>query len=427
MPTQPKFWGSLFGANLIVRLGLFHLLHRIVDTLDSKCELHWKGLVSLKNSVCKHDPDDMAAPLTSLGDGTFGRDGKKHTAADVELLRHSKRWKERCDPFLKKVIQPEKVIKHEIERWIVDYKDQVDSQGRALFTRKTEKIAMEQTTKVTWVADPQNIEMCRKIPAGKRSSHQLPKWQSNRPESGLEKFHEHLAHLANTGSGKELADALTLGGTADYNVKARWREHVNKKKLLGQEIPGSVEYLDEPRFFDHSRLEGLNRRAIGLGLRPIFDFIVTPGKDTGEVFLSKYHEQQEKRNSSVSQDKGTKLCLCRHCRAYLPSEPAMPSIPEEFFENDAVERDQEPAPEPEQHCGQRIDQCKINSMIADARPPPAAPWFCPAPLSVDSSNCCFGWPPFYCKKKLDYYNRKYHGGGRKGRPPNCEFNCQGQK
>jgi hypothetical protein len=426
-PHNQDFWRSLFGANLIVRLGLFHLLHRIVDTLDSKCEMYWKGLVSLKKSVYKYDPDDMAALLTSLGDGTFGRDGKKHTAADVELLRHSKRWKERCDPFLKKVIQPEMVIKFAIERWIVDYKDKVDSQGRALFTRKTEKIAMEQTTKVKWVADPQNIEMYRKIPAGKRSSHQLPKWQSNRPESGLEKFHEHLAHLANTGSGKELADALTLGGTADYNVKARWREHVNQKKLLGQEIPGSVEYLDEPRFYDHSRLEALNRRAIGLGLRPIFDFIVTPGKDTGEVFLSKYYEQQEKRNSSVSQDKNTKLCLCRHCQAYSPSDPAMPSIPEEFFENDAVERDQEPAPEPEQHCGQRIDQYKINSMIVDARPPPVAPWFYSGPVSVAPSNCCFGWPPFYCKKKLDYYNRKYHGGGRKGRPPNCEFNCQGQK
>ena len=51
--------------------------------------------------------------------------------------------------------------------------------------------------------------------------HQLPKWQSNRPESGLEKFTEFLAHLANTGSGKELADSLSVGGTADHNVKAR--------------------------------------------------------------------------------------------------------------------------------------------------------------------------------------------------------------
>ena len=45
----------LFGANLEVHLGLFHRLHRIVDTLDPKCELYWKGLVTLKKSVCRYD------------------------------------------------------------------------------------------------------------------------------------------------------------------------------------------------------------------------------------------------------------------------------------------------------------------------------------------------------------------------------------
>jgi hypothetical protein len=63
--------------------------------------MHWKGLVSLKESVCTHDEDDLSGLLTSLRDGSFSRDGKKHTTADVEVLRHSKRWKERCDPCLK--------------------------------------------------------------------------------------------------------------------------------------------------------------------------------------------------------------------------------------------------------------------------------------------------------------------------------------
>jgi hypothetical protein len=308
-------------------------------------------------------------------------------------------------------------------------KDKEDSQGRALFTRKTEKIAREQTTKVQWVADPRNIEMHQKIPAAKRSLHQLPKWLSNRPESGLENFHEHLAHLANAGSGKELADALTLGGTADHNVRARWREHVNKSKLLGQEIPGSLEHLDEPRFFDHSRLEALNRRASSLGLDPMFDFVVTPGEDDGEVFLSKCHKQQEKRNSTVSQDKKTKMCNCRHCQAHLPSEPAEPRFPEELFLNDAVETEQqEPMPELEEDCGeQRIEQHGVNSTAVASRPPLVTPWFHPAPFSMAPSNCYFSWPPFYCGKKQEHHNRKHHGGGRKGRPPKCEFNCQGQR
>jgi hypothetical protein len=198
---------------------------------------------------------------------------------------------------------------------------------------------------------------------------------------------------------------------------------------LGQEIPGSLEYLDEPRFFDHSRLEALNRRAISLGLDPTFDFVVTPREDDGEVFLSKCYEQQEKRNATVSQDKKTKMCNCRHCQACLPFEPAEPRFPEELFLKDAAETEQqEPMQEPEEHCAgeQRIEQHEVNSTAVASRPPLVAPWFCPAPFSMAPSNCCFSWPPFYCAKKQEYHNRKYHGGGRKGRPPKCEFNCQGQ-
>jgi hypothetical protein len=425
-PHNQDFWRLLFGANLKVRLGLFHLLHRIIDTLDTKCELYWKGLVSLKKAVYRYDDNDLSGLLTCLREGSFSRDGKKHSETDIDNLRHSKRWKERCDQFLRKVILSGPIIAHAIERWIVEFSQKEDSQGRPLFTRNTEKVAKEQTTKVKWVQDPQNIDMYRKIPPGKRSINQLPKWLSNRPESGLEKFHEHLAHLANTGCGKALADALTMGGTADYNVKARWKENVNKQKLLGTDVAGTVEYLDEPRFYDHSYLHLLNNRAISLGLDPIFDFVVPPREENGEVFLSKYFEEQEKRNSTVGQDKKTKLCNCLNCRAYLLSEPADPQFPEQEEANDPVETDQQQEQEQEVLFGQRMVQCAVNSTIVDAILPSVAPWFYPSPLSLAPSDCCFSWPPFYCKKKREYYNRKYHGGGRKGRPPKCEFNCQGQ-
>jgi hypothetical protein len=52
-PHNKDFWAMIFGVNLEVRLGLFHLLHRIVHTLDPKCELCWKALVALKKSACR--------------------------------------------------------------------------------------------------------------------------------------------------------------------------------------------------------------------------------------------------------------------------------------------------------------------------------------------------------------------------------------
>jgi hypothetical protein len=87
-----------------------------------------------------------------------------------------------------------------------------------------EKIAREQTAEVKWVQDPHCMEMHRKTSAERWSMHQLPKWLSNRPQWGPEKFHECLAHLANTGPGKELADALALAGMADHNARARQKK-----------------------------------------------------------------------------------------------------------------------------------------------------------------------------------------------------------
>ncbi len=80
-----------------------------------------------------------------------------------------------------------------------------------------------------------------------------------------------------------LADALTLGGTANHNVKARWKEQINKHKLLGKDIYGTQEYLDQPEFYDHSYLDLLNRHSISLGWGQIFDFLVPPREDNGKV------------------------------------------------------------------------------------------------------------------------------------------------
>ena len=248
-PNNGEFWKMLFGASVDVRLGLFHLLHRIIETLDNRSDLYWKCLVALKMLVYAYNDRDPASVLTALKEGTFGHDNKKHSDQDINELRHSKRWKERCDPLLRKQIRAGPIIAQGISDWIDDWENRQDAQGCSVFTRNTAKVAREQMKKVKYVEDPPGIEMYREIPAGKRSLHKLPKWLSNRPESGLEKFHELLAHMANTGSGIALADALTYTGTGDHNVKARWKARINKQKLEGKEINSTVEFEDKPQFW----------------------------------------------------------------------------------------------------------------------------------------------------------------------------------
>ena len=102
-PHNESFWKSIYGASLETKLGLFHLLHRIYDTLDPRCNLYWKCLVQLKNAVYTYFEEDEAGLLAALKDGSFSKTNKKLSDAETRRdLRHSKRWKQRCGEFLQK-------------------------------------------------------------------------------------------------------------------------------------------------------------------------------------------------------------------------------------------------------------------------------------------------------------------------------------
>ena len=60
-PHNKTYWQSLFGPQLVVLLGLFHLLHCIVDTLNAKCECYWEALVNLKDCMYTYFNDHFAA------------------------------------------------------------------------------------------------------------------------------------------------------------------------------------------------------------------------------------------------------------------------------------------------------------------------------------------------------------------------------
>ena len=234
---------------------------------------------------------------------------------------------------------------------------------------------------------------------------------------------------ANTGSQNDLADALTLGWTADQNVKARWREQIKEQKLLGEDINRTVKYSEELELYDHScYLHLLNCLAIGHELAPIFSCVVPSGEDSNGVSLSKHHEKQQKRNSTVGHDSKTKCCNWCHCREYvLPSEPSATEqwLPEKGqHANDAVEREHKQ----EQHhwsTPQSIQPYSVN--LAATVPIPASllapPFLYCARFGMIPYNCCINWLPLYCQKKQDYLVCKQHGQGRQGRPPNCNLKC----
>jgi hypothetical protein len=317
-PHNKRFWKAVFGTYLETKLGLFHLLHRIMDALNSKSELYWKYVTNLRNAIHTYYPEDEAGLLRALKDGIFSKTGEKLSDNEVRQLRHSKRWKQRYSEFLRKLILPGATQRHRLKLWIQEFKNSFDKTGKSVFTRNTEKVATEQLRKVHHASDVPGMEMHQEILPGKRSTHGLSKWRCDRPESPLKKFHKLLVHFGNSGMNPELSDILELGGTTEFNVKMRYKYEQNNKKLAGERIDIPGDFTDLPRFYDHSFLHFLNELAQRKGLRIIFDDVHPMSENNDEVFLSKYFREQMERNKSVGQDKKTAMCQCPTCMTHTP-------------------------------------------------------------------------------------------------------------
>ena len=319
-PNNTAFWKQIFGSEIEAKLGLFHLVHRIVDTLDKHSELYWQCLTDLKQSLYKYNETDEVSLLTALKNGAFP--GGKLSDDEIRSLRHSKKWKQRYSPYLRKIIHAGEKIQYQLHQWMHAYKDRSDTNGRPVFTKNTEKATNEQMKKVHYVSDNPDGHYYQEIPPGPRTTHGLSKWKTDRPESPLEKFHEILAHFANSGMKPELADALTLGGTCEYNVKQRYKNEMEAHHRVHPEnnINSVFGYL--PLHFDHSFLHFLNGLAELKSVPPPFANIRAPTKNNGEVFLSKYFTAEMTRMKTCKKKESNpkKMCPCSSCGMFVATK-----------------------------------------------------------------------------------------------------------
>ncbi|KAG7337271.1 hypothetical protein IV203_006809 [Nitzschia inconspicua] len=287
-------------------------------TLDQKCKLYWQCLVDLQRCLYGYLPGPLSRLISSLKDGTFDSNGRNYSSEEIDQLRHSKKWKQRFSSFLPKTIHTASVAETELVRWIAAYQGRQDDEGRFIFSGKTVTTTKNQFPKLQYVTDPENIEMNLEIPAPSNSPHGIPKWISRRPESHLEKFHEFLAHVANSGTGRNLADILTLGGVSEFNVAARHKSRILQRKIEGQERTIPTHFEDIPPYFDHSLLIEINRQAAALKLKRPFENTTECKPNNGELFLSSYFEEQQARNISRLSDKDTGICRCDSCKTFRP-------------------------------------------------------------------------------------------------------------
>ena len=318
IPNGIESWKSIFGQDVKCRLGLFHFMQRIVKTLESHCELFWKCLLDLKKCIYKYNEDNYNALIKALEDGTLSEDGVGYTENEIEEMKESRTWKQRYDKYLRKEFYEETDIRVQLGCWLHSWKDSCDHRGRYVFTADTFPATKEQMTKIKYILDPRDISIYIEVKAREGSKHGLSKWLSNRPESSLEKFHESLAHFANTGSGQKLADALLYRGTAEYNLMQRHKfekRQDNLKGLLDNWMPKRLDLV--PLFLDHSHLHLVNQMSVARGNQILFDKVRVPKENNGESFLFNYLEEQVARqsvNPYLTQSRNScSLCCCDEC------------------------------------------------------------------------------------------------------------------
>jgi hypothetical protein len=66
-----EFWKAVFSNCVIGRLGLFHCMKRIADTLNSRCLCYWEALWELKTCFYQHNANDWDALMVAMSPGAF--------------------------------------------------------------------------------------------------------------------------------------------------------------------------------------------------------------------------------------------------------------------------------------------------------------------------------------------------------------------
>lgn len=310
-PNNNVFWHNIFGEHTIGRLGLFHQLQRIVGTMNSHSANYFKALWYLKQCFYRYHDKDYSEVIEALKDGTLHRDKRRLTDVEIQELQQSKVWKWKYDKYLRKVMFPPETIVHKLQQWLQRFENCIDHMGKHVFTKDTHKVTTEQYKKVKYIQDIPDFDPYHVLPPGPNSAHHCTEKLSRRPESRLEHFHGHVAHYANTGMNRTMADLIELRGTTEWNVRCR-----HKHLLLDNN--GSIDktpyYLrNVPRHWNHSNLAFINECARELGMKIPFKNVMPLKDDNGERFLSDYFVQQDVRNEKFGQDKESHKCRCPQC------------------------------------------------------------------------------------------------------------------
>jgi hypothetical protein len=128
-PHNAPFYRKIHGANLVMPLCLFQVMHRRGDRLDAHSMVYWKVLVKLKACFYTYMEINLSTLIGCPMDGTFYRDRTKLSHTQIDDIQHSKKWKSPFCDFLQKLLKLGPSINFLLSDWIDDCKSRADETG----------------------------------------------------------------------------------------------------------------------------------------------------------------------------------------------------------------------------------------------------------------------------------------------------------
>ena len=112
-PNNDKFLKLVFGALVETKLGLFHFIQRITDTLNMDHPSYSSALWNLKQCIYKYHNDDWEAVMEVLQ--------KEMTSNQIDEYQSTKQFKERFEKHLRKKILGPTTINTNLDNWLKNY------------------------------------------------------------------------------------------------------------------------------------------------------------------------------------------------------------------------------------------------------------------------------------------------------------------
>ena len=300
----------------------------------------------------------------------------------------------------------EETIRSKLKSWFDRFNgDHDDTIAADLFTTATEAAVLEQMGNASWVVDAmEKDELYTAIKPGAKSQTNLTFYVGARgAESKLEKGHHAIAHFANGGMRKSLADFLGMAGIARYNRNIRFRQWIaSLDPKERRKIPTAFQRA--PHFSNHLRLAFINKLAAEAGLKvPAHRNVESLPADNGEKFFSEYlFEELDREAHDVGHEKETMRCKCRLCAGRInPYQQryqstvvgTLPSAPS-ASDNNHLPPDQPPILE---------NTIPIVQVAIQPQPPPTVTI---APLLAKNQDhsygASFGYPPTRVQNGMMY-------------------------